>query len=218
MVELKKKVTLRTKTTEANEEVQKPQVALKKKQPEPTPVPPTPPIQDGGDEPKGKWKKYAAILAGLAVLGGGGYYLSQQGDDAGLQTVAEVVEGQKTDAAAVDENIANQVETNQEGDAPVADAATEAPAGEVRAVSADSHVSPAASTAAPSVPEPQQEKVVDITSTPIGSSISGTIEEEAIKVIRGNYGNGDVRKRNLGRRYSEIQNKVNEMYRNGLIN
>ena len=108
MVELKKKVTLRTKTTEAPEEVQKPQVALKKKQPEPTPVPPTPPVPEGGDEPKGKWKKYAAVLAGLAVLGGGGYYLSQQGDDNTPQTVAEVVEGQNSDAATTDGTTANQ--------------------------------------------------------------------------------------------------------------
>lgn len=53
MVELKKKVTLRTKTTEAPEEVQKSQVALKKKQPEPTPVPPTPPVPEGATNQRG---------------------------------------------------------------------------------------------------------------------------------------------------------------------
>lgn len=48
-------------------------------------------------------------------------------------------------------------------------------------------------------------------------NVTGTVEEEAIEVIRGKYGNGAVRKRNLGDRYAEIQSKVNEMYRNGQV-
>jgi hypothetical protein len=247
MVELKKKVTLRTKTTEAPEEVQKPQVALKKKQPEPTPVPPTPPVPEGGDEPKGKWKKYAAVLAGLAVLGGGGYYLSQQGDDT-PQTVAEVVEGQNSDAATTDGTTANQDGQSQEGDASAADAANESPAGDAPAVGGSSPADNTPSNATPSTPEqkkedatspatgakdtttkadapakgtpskPVEQPKADIATTSTGSSASGTVEEEAIEVIRGKYGNGEVRKRNLGVRYAEIQSKVNEMYRNGLVN
>ena len=46
---------------------------------------------------------------------------------------------------------------------------------------------------------------------------SGTLEEKAKDVIRGNYGNGEVRKQKLGDQYAEIQSKVNEMYRNGLV-
>lgn len=46
---------------------------------------------------------------------------------------------------------------------------------------------------------------------------SGTLEEKAKDVIRGNYGNGEVRKQKLGDQYAEIQGKVNEMYRNGLV-
>lgn len=48
-------------------------------------------------------------------------------------------------------------------------------------------------------------------------SLSGTLEQKAKEVIRGNYGNGEVRKRKLGEQYSEIQSKVNEMYRKGLV-
>ena len=48
-------------------------------------------------------------------------------------------------------------------------------------------------------------------------AINGPVEEVAFDVIRGKYGNGDVRKRNLGDRYAEIQNKVNELYRIGRI-
>jgi len=222
----------------------------------PNPVPPTPLPPDGEDESNGKWKKYAAILAGLAVLGGGGYYLSQQGDDA-PQTVAEVVEGQNSDVAATDETTANQDGQSQEGDTSAADAANESPAGETPAdssptenapaVGGGSHSGDAPSNAAPSASEqmkkdatspatgtkgtapkanapakgtpskPVDQPKASINSTSTGSGTSGTIEEEAINVIRGKYGNGDVRKRNLGGRYAEIQSKVNEMYRNGLV-
>ena len=43
------------------------------------------------------------------------------------------------------------------------------------------------------------------------------VEEEALSVIRGNYGNNPERRRLLKERYQEIQNKVNEMYRNGQV-
>lgn len=46
---------------------------------------------------------------------------------------------------------------------------------------------------------------------------TGSIEEQAHKVIRGDYGNGLERKQKLGDKYTVIQNKVNEMYRNGLV-
>ena len=40
---------------------------------------------------------------------------------------------------------------------------------------------------------------------------------KAIAVIRGTYGNGLERKQKLGDEYTVIQNKVNEMYRKGLV-
>ena len=47
--------------------------------------------------------------------------------------------------------------------------------------------------------------------------ISGSIEQKAFDVIRGIYGNGQVRKDKLGAEYAEIQKLVNEMYRNGKV-
>lgn len=46
---------------------------------------------------------------------------------------------------------------------------------------------------------------------------TGSVEEIAREVIRGIYGSGIERKQNLGDRYAEIQNFVNEMYRKGLV-
>lgn len=47
--------------------------------------------------------------------------------------------------------------------------------------------------------------------------LEGTLEEKAKRVIRGEFGNGQERKNLLGSSYEEIQSKVNEMYRDGLV-
>lgn len=47
--------------------------------------------------------------------------------------------------------------------------------------------------------------------------LNGSLEKKAIAVIRGTYGNGLERKQKLGNEYTVIQNKVNEMYRDGLV-
>lgn len=56
----------------------------------------------------------------------------------------------------------------------------------------------------------------DIQSTDINIPLS-TVEEKARLVIRGDFGNGEERKHKLGSEYSVVQKKVNEMYANGLI-
>lgn len=55
-----------------------------------------------------------------------------------------------------------------------------------------------------------------ITSTTSLSKLQGTVEEKARQVISGAFGNGAIRKENLGSEYVAIQAKVNEMYRNGV--
>ena len=52
-----------------------------------------------------------------------------------------------------------------------------------------------------------------------GEALTGEaiIDILASRVIRGDYGNGNVRKQKLGEEYSEIQSAVNEMYRKGLV-
>lgn len=229
-IHLKKKVTLRTKSTEASEEVQKPKVALKRKQP----TPPTPP-SGRKEEPKGKGKWYAAALAGLLFLGGGGYYLSQQGEDKPQSVVAVAGTGQSDETAKEEATKGNQKEQKQEGEIPADAAPAENPSGGTpskEAFAGDTPVAPSSKTDAatptssstsvsPSTSQSIQEKTK---ATPAQtkqvtgpSSAMGTVEEEAKEVIRGKYGNGDIRKRNLGDRYAEIQSKVNEMYRNGLV-
>jgi FtsZ-interacting cell division protein ZipA len=45
------------------------------------------------------------------------------------------------------------------------------------------------------------------------ASVSGDVEKLAREVIRGNYGNGLVRKEKLGNKYTDVQRRVNEIYR-----
>ncbi len=232
MVELKKKVTLRAKTAETPEEnTQKPQVSLKKKQAESTPKPEEPsyvPNPDG-EGSKGKSKWIAAAVAGLLLVGGG-YYLSQQGEEETTPST-EVVDTQ--DSAPANGASEQQDEQNQDGSSPT-DASSEAPSdnstdgvapaspeqNDENASTTQNSPAPASSEAAPAKEKPSTAsnsvQSTGITSTP--SNALGAVEEEALEVIRGKYGNGAIRKRNLGDRYAEIQSKVNEMYRNGQVN
>ena len=59
----------------------------------------------------------------------------------------------------------------------------------------------------------QTTKPFSVTSAPV----SGDVVENARRVIRGDFGNGQERRDKLGSSYSEIQDKVNEMYRQGLV-
>lgn len=66
----------------------------------------------------------------------------------------------------------------------------------------------------------KEEKPVVIESSNTDMSTTSNfdnVEKEALSVIRGNYGNNPDRRRLLKERYQEIQNKVNEMYRNGQV-
>lgn len=234
-IHIKKKVKLRSKTAEAPlEENGKPKVSLKRKMPEAAPAPsetaPTSPeVIDDGKEPKGKLKWYAAALAGLLVLGGGGYYLSQQGNkDSSL--VAEVVDSAKPEGTtASDVSETKQDEQSGEESNPEEETGTssevmpsdDAPAASKQKVSDNTPTVGGEKTQ--SIPEkPVNDKPVaktkDVETKANGvTSATGSVEQEAIEVIRGKYGNGIERKRNLGDRYAEIQSKVNEMYRKGLV-
>lgn len=67
--------------------------------------------------------------------------------------------------------------------------------------------------------EPQTSSQVPVTSSPNQSNLNVTddIEAEALKVIRGVYGDGDNRKKSLGSRYDAIQSRVNQLKKEGLF-
>lgn len=47
------------------------------------------------------------------------------------------------------------------------------------------------------------------------AKVSNNVETEALNVIHGDYGNGELRKNKLGSSYQTIQNRVNELKRQG---
>ena len=77
-----------------------------------------------------------------------------------------------------------------------------------------------AASATKPVQKAQSPKQIEATATNIAASsapIGSDVVENAKRVIRGDFGNGQERKDKLGAAYSEIQRKVNEMYRQGHV-
>jgi cytoskeletal protein RodZ len=74
---------------------------------------------------------------------------------------------------------------------------------------------------APKADAPKVEEQKQTTSNQYSGDLSilngKTLKEKANVVIRGYFGNNPERKRTLGDAYREIQDKVNEMYRNGEV-
>lgn len=54
-----------------------------------------------------------------------------------------------------------------------------------------------------------------VANVPSDAAVSSDVEAEALKVIRGDYGDGRERKARLGDRYRAIQDRVNELKRQG---
>ena len=60
-------------------------------------------------------------------------------------------------------------------------------------------------------------KPANSSSTNTAPEVSDNIQAEAMKVIHGDYGVGKTRKEKLGERYQSIQNRVNELKREGVF-
>ena len=240
MVSIKHKVTIRTKT--AQEEtpvaVESPVVTLKEKQTEvanePTKVEPAPPPKKSNTG-----KIIGGVAAAVAILAGI-YFFGIKGDgttDDDVNTPTEQL-AQAGDATLPEAT--SQTDVSEEGiaeeEGTVSDAsetvspseAIEAPAKtgkeqyqtptQPEEKRTDESLSSASSSTKP-VQQAQSPKN-NATSTKLvaaSAPIGDDVVENAKRVIRGDFGNGQERKDKLGSAYAEIQAKVNEMYRNGLV-
>lgn len=156
-------------------------------------IPPTPPSPN-------KWKRIAGISALAAVLGGAGiagYHQLNNTDSVVTpdttivsDTTHPPVPNDSIETISVDEN--NVVE---EESAP-----------EMKEQSVEQTVDKAKAV----------DEVPDNTRT-VTTAIQGTVEDVALRVVRGDYGNNPVRRKRLGDRYQEIQDRVNQMYREGKV-
>ena len=200
MVQIKKKVTLKTKTSQ-----------------EP---PQTPPVPSSGEEKKkkpGKTIGWIAALGILVILAVVFYDLFNSSDDYNVETSTMPVQVDSAIGVSVDDGRGEL----SAGEASAQDSTSTCTAGNVEKQDA-----PLASgeDALTTTPQSSHNSTPSTISQRIQSSeannpivLSGTLEQKAKDVIRGNYGNGETRKQKLGDQYAEIQAKVNEMYRNGLV-
>lgn len=237
MVSIKHKVTLKTKVAqeETPEAIESPKVTLKRKQSEasvvaePKPAP-TPQL--------GKKSNTGKVIGGLvaaAIIAGIFFFINNKEGEGGndsnpteaiAQNTKDQNEGNDTPTA---ENSNEDASTESKGgsEAPVAKNTDKSPANTTssanHAKATDNLVAEQPTKQNPAtIAEPAQSKPAATQTTKPSSSstsapVSGDVEENARRVIRGDFGNGLERRDKLGSSYSEIQGKVNEMYRQNLV-
>lgn len=214
MVTIKRKVTIKTKTAQVETPVavENSNVTLRRKQPvvasEPVPKPISPNQTPAKHANTGKIWGGIAITAAILV---GVYFLGfNRNDNTGDNHVSTPTEqttpiGETTQLGANEQIETSDTATRREGTA------------------ADNNSETTASSKANENPVSTQSQVTqqkqDVTSIASVATIpmSDNVEENARRVIRGDFGNGQERKDKLGSAYAEIQSKVNEMYRQGLV-
>lgn len=174
----------------------------------------------------------AAILAGVYFFGPKGD--DKSGTDAGTPPTEQVAQAGETaqSEASTQTDVpedgttegANSVSDTPEASSSTGNSETPATVNEAPATAkSEDKQSEKTASNAPSTSQPVQQapsKKVDATNNSIAAasaSIGGDVVENAKRVIRGEFGNGQERKDKLGSAYSEIQSKVNEMYRQGLV-
>lgn len=239
MVSIKHKVTLKTKVAqeETPEAIESPKVTLKRKQPEAPvvaepkqkPVSPTPQLGK-----KSNTGKVIGVLVAAAIIAGFFFINNKEGEggndsnptEAIAQNTKDQNEGNDTPTA---ENSNEDASTESKGgsEAPVAKNTDKSPANTTssanHAKATDNLVAEQptkqnpATIAEPARSKPAATQTTKPSSSSTSAPVSGDVEENARRVIRGDFGNGLERRDKLGTSYSEIQGKVNEMYRQGLV-
>lgn len=182
MVELKRKVTLKTKNPSI-EEIEKP--------------------TGSNPKPTTSRKKLLIGVAALIVVVIAGFMLFSNGQSTG-QSKAVGIDSLAKDSVQKDSTIADTLN----GEKPKVVSHNEVGNKELEAKTKEMQSQSSASVE--TTIESQHEPIAE-------SSSSKSVEVKAKQVIRGVYGNGSVRKQKLGNDYAEIQGKVNEMYRKGLV-
>lgn len=202
MVELKKKVTLKTKVAETATQNQQ-----TTQQPNPS--------------GSGKGKKLGVLIV-LAVIAVVAFFLlkpDNSGNDVSVSSPAtpETI-AQNADNAQMQEEQPVSESTPNEESAPVVEEdksdnkASDNNGNKPLTISGQEE-----NAQTTTVVKTQTKEATSKASQKEEAIPAGTIEEKAILVIRGDFGNGEERKMKLGTEYSAIQNKVNEMYAKGLV-
>lgn len=135
-------------------------------------------------------KKWPLIIGAVAIAAALAWW---------LMTPSSNTENETTTATPVEEVTTSETDVTTE-ETPAVETPAEAPVAEETPAPAASEET----AAAPAVETPSAT-----------APVSGDIEAEARKVIRGDYGIGQERKTKLGGQYSAIQARVNQLKREG---
>lgn len=156
------------------------------------------------DAPKSR--KMIWLIIGVIVLCFLGYFIFSKPDNDGQKPV--VVEDKiEVENISVPSDTTNSKEAVKEG---VGETESE--------VVENSNNNVDESTAMVESVKPTENTTIDNAKTSVRTTnVSNDVEAEAMKVIRGDYGIGQERKNKLGDKYQTIQNRVNELKREGLF-
>lgn len=208
MVSIKHKVTIKTKTAqeETSETIKNLKVTLKSKQPEssvapePTPISPAP-----QPEKRINIGKVGVGIVVVAAIITGLFFFANKENKKSIDNTAIGIAIQNTENKDNSNDITTAESTNEEANPNGETVSANSPELSVPA-NTDTNTNKESATS----PSANQSSIVPV-------NVNGTIEEKARQVIRGDFGNGQERKDKLGASYSEIQSKVNEMYRQELV-
>lgn len=202
MVELKKKVTLKTKVAETATQSQQ-----TTQQPNPS--------------SNGKGKKLGVLIV-IVVIAVVAFFLlkpDNSGNDVSVSSPATsetVAQNADNDQIQEAEQPISESTSNEESTPVVEEDKSNKEAGDNNKPTTTSEQEGKTQTTSETTNQTKDvasETTQKKEAIPVGSSI----EEKAKLVIRGDFGNGEERKMKLGSEYSAIQNKVNEMYAKGLV-
>ena len=206
MAQIKRKVSLRQKTS-GNEVTAAPSTSAKPK------------------KPRWPWLLVGVLVCGVLV------FLMTHGKDDAKDILEQPTEQIVEDMPTQDVTDVEEPESKENGTGESADeqsiAQDETPAPEPSQKASDKNVAPQQNQDSPAkkqqtTPKNQHSQPSAQNNAPASRNVTmteanGTLEEEAWRTIRGNYGNGAARKETLGSRYEEIQAKVNDFYREGKV-
>ena len=207
MVQLKKKVTLKIKTP-----IQEPiENKIPQKEYETTKITKgSDSLKKSSDSESHRNNKTWIVLFAVCVLLIGGYFLLGNNDT----NEAPIVDNEKPiiTVETPSEKVGN---TTEIGDSAKNEANTDTEEAQIAKTDNVKETEPQPSKSR--VPQSQSKSDQTIKLKTVSNLSSANLEQKAIAVIRGDFGNGLERKQKLGDEYTSIQNRVNEMYRQGLV-
>jgi len=170
---------------------------------------PTSSIPENQEKKKSPIFSVVIVIIGLVI--GAFWFLSQE--ESPVEPLKESENTALTNVAASENGIEVASQTENEAGAAAAvipesktDVASSSNQGNAATASSGNATSTKGAPSTPVVSKPS--------TTPKNGILQGSLEEKAMQVLAGAYGNGEERKRNLGTEYAEIQARVNSLTRN----